>query len=411
MSAVRYFDSVPHIVRYGMHDEKEGKSWTHFYRNGICFNATVSREDVSGTPFLEPWLDLIQEAKIHEGPKSWVRQWEMLCDCVITPCLPLLETLAPSSHQWVTLADYLHTPTYDLKLVADEKTANVVPGITDGPTDRPSYEHHLMKFPEISLLPQNVRRYDAESLLVLGKEKNWRRPPHKVRAPNGDVFFFRPCNQPATHVDTGLILNPALDIINAYSRLYSQSEEVSSPSAAEEVHIPRLQGVVVSYANAGPEQSSTVSLASGEGQAKQEQKEELCAGIVLNYVSHAKTLADLMEVSAGQAQAIDLSKYRETWKEQIASVIRHLHYHRITIGSGAGARYLISRYTIYITNIHEADDDLGGVSAAELEAADAWLMLEAGCTVHPSTARETDNEKLKEQEAIDWAALEEVFQF
>ncbi|KIX92728.1 uncharacterized protein Z520_11580 [Fonsecaea multimorphosa CBS 102226] len=426
MSTVRYFDSVPHIVRYGRHDDKKGTSWTLFYRHGVCFRISVSLEDVSGTIFSETWLALIKKTDMHD----WVKRWESLCDCVITPCLPLLDTLAPSSHQWVTLDDYLHTPTYDLKLVRDEKeTADVVPKITEGPVDRPSYEHNLMKFSEISLLPEDIPQYPAEDLVVLGKEKNWRRPPHKVRAPSGEVFFFRPCNKPARHVPTGEITNKSLDIINAYSRLHSRSTEISSLGAAEGVNIPRLQGIVVSHAYTEPEpepepEESAAPPPSDEGQAKLETNEPLCAGILLNYVSRAKTLAEWMKVFTTS----DLSKYKEKWKGQIAAAIRHLHDHRITVGgrSGPNAWYLINQHSVRIANvggddkservpadIEGADKDDKGPGAGDLEGADAWLTFEGGCTVHPLMEQEgeAEEEKFKEQKAMDWAALEKVFQF
>ncbi|KIW30980.1 uncharacterized protein PV07_02665 [Cladophialophora immunda] len=412
MSTVRYFDSIPHIVRYGMHDDKTGKSWTLFYRNGVRFKVHVSSEDVSGTSFSETWLELIKPVDVHDRTKSWVRRWESLCDCVITPCLPLLATLAPSSHQWVTLHDYLHTPSYELKLVADDQTAEVVPEITSGPVDRPSYEHSLFKFSEISLLPTNVPQYQAEELLVLGQEKNWRRPPHNVRAPNGDVFYFRPCNNAARHVNTGRITNNSLDIINAYSRLHSESTEVLPAGSAEAVNIPKLRGIVISHANAEPGESSLPS-ASGDGQARQADDQPRCAGIVLTYVSGAKSLADVTKLFNHPEQTTDLSEYKEKWKEQIAAGIRHLHAHRITVGGRSDPRpwYLINQHTVYIANIGGADKS-DSVPGMELKDADAWLMLEGGCTVHPSPEQEAfDDLKFEEEKAMDWTALEKVFQF
>ncbi|OAP64259.1 hypothetical protein AYL99_00231 [Fonsecaea erecta] len=419
MSTVRYFDSVPHIARYGMHDDKNGgKSRTLFYRNGVCFKINVAGGDVSGTAFADTWSKLLGRPDVSDQKQSWIAQWDALCDCVITPCLPLLETLAPSSHQWVTLHDYIHTPTYDLKLVADEaKTGDVVPEITDGPTDRPSYEHHLMHFAEISSLSEHhVTQYRAGDLVVLGQDKNWRRPPHKVRAPSGDVFFFRACNRPSRNVSTGQITNSSLDVINAFLRLYPQSSGASSSGAAEGVNIPRLQGVVVSHANAGLEESTAPS-AADEGQAKQQEEESLCAGILTNFVPGAKTLAELIKLSNNRDQTIDLSKYKEKWKDQIALAIKHLHDHRITVGgrSGANAWYLINQHTIRVAPKIDGDDKPDNAPGADFHDADAWLTLSGGCTVHPlaegNKEEATDGEKFKEEQAMDWAALEKVFQF
>jgi len=63
MSAIRYFDNVPHIVRYGMHDDKTDKCWIRFWRSGARFQISVDKEDVQGTPFYERWKPLLRERK------------------------------------------------------------------------------------------------------------------------------------------------------------------------------------------------------------------------------------------------------------------------------------------------------------------------------------------------------------
>ncbi|KIW84880.1 hypothetical protein Z517_00268 [Fonsecaea pedrosoi CBS 271.37] len=420
MSTVRFFDSIPHIVRYGMHDDKEPKSQTLFYRNGVCFRVHVSGEDVAGTPFEEKWLELIKKKDAHDDePKGWIRRWESLCDGVITPCLPLLDTLAPSSHKWTTLHDYLHTPTYKLRLVADEQAAHVVPKVAEGPKDRPSYEHNLIKFSEFSSFPEDVPRYPAEDLVVLGQEKNWRRPPHKVRVPGGDMAYFRPCNQPVRQASTGQITNSSVDIINAYLRLHNaestQSGEEGSQGAAKRINIPRLQGIVVSHALSSPGEITTPP-PQEEGLAKSsEEKEPLCAGILLNYVSGAKTLAEVMKMSSNQDHPFSLSSHAEKWRGQIATAVEHLHAHHITKGGRSddlNPWFFINQHTVYLANVNWDNISFGHTEAAGLEDADAWLVLEGGCTVHPTTEREgeTEVEKFKQQQAMDWEAVEKVFQ-
>lgn len=80
MSAIRYFDKIPHIVRYGMHDEKEEKCWIWFWRNGVRFKIFVNKEDVQDTPFYEQWRPLLREHKRGEMPLSrWSElQWHPL---------------------------------------------------------------------------------------------------------------------------------------------------------------------------------------------------------------------------------------------------------------------------------------------------------------------------------------------
>lgn len=72
MSAIRYFESIPHIVRYGMHDDKTEKCWIWFWRNGVRFKIYVDKEDVQDTPFYEQWKPLLRE---HERGAMPLSQW------------------------------------------------------------------------------------------------------------------------------------------------------------------------------------------------------------------------------------------------------------------------------------------------------------------------------------------------
>ena len=70
MSAIRYFNNVPHIVRYGSQDDKTEKSWIWFWRNGVRFQIFVDKEDVQGTPFYEQWKPLLHEHELGQVPLS-----------------------------------------------------------------------------------------------------------------------------------------------------------------------------------------------------------------------------------------------------------------------------------------------------------------------------------------------------
>lgn len=72
MSAIRYFDNVPHIVRYGMHDDKTEKCWIWFWRNGVRFHVSVDKEGVQHTPFYEQWKPLLRE---REQGQTTMSQW------------------------------------------------------------------------------------------------------------------------------------------------------------------------------------------------------------------------------------------------------------------------------------------------------------------------------------------------
>jgi hypothetical protein len=75
MSAIRYLDDVPHIIRYGMHDDKTGNCWIFFWRNGVRFRIHVDKEDLQDTTFYEKLKPLLREHARGEMPLSqWAEQ-------------------------------------------------------------------------------------------------------------------------------------------------------------------------------------------------------------------------------------------------------------------------------------------------------------------------------------------------
>lgn len=93
MSAIRFLDGVPHIVRYGMHDDRTEKCWIFFWRNGVRFKIFVDKENVQGTQFYDQWKPLLREYAHGEVPLS---QWaEKQVSFQITHMLnmPLIRTL------------------------------------------------------------------------------------------------------------------------------------------------------------------------------------------------------------------------------------------------------------------------------------------------------------------------------
>ncbi|KIW70235.1 hypothetical protein PV04_02525 [Phialophora macrospora] len=406
MSTVRFFDSTPHIVRYGMQNEREGKSWMLFWRNAVCFRVSVSREDVHGTPFAMKWLELNKENRARlEGMETWTERWNALCDRIIGQCMPVLQELAPPSRQWTTLEDHLRTPAYELKMVADQKTGDAVATITRGPVEKPSYEHHLLPFSDFTSLPAGLPRYRAQDLIVLGQEKDWRHPPAKVQTHDGEVLYFRPCNKPSRNMSKGgEISNASLNNINAYFLLQSNSAD------CVDGRIPKLLGVVVSDASGDPEGPDAATQPSGDAK----KKESLVAGILLTYVSKAKRWAVVEKDCADQTSSAELRKCKEKWREQIASAVQLLHERGIAIGGRLDSDnpwFYINRYTVYIAPI-ESEGDAGHVNRATLLAADAWLMLETTCTTLPTGDQQQEQAKqeFEEQKAADWKAVDKLFQ-
>ncbi|ETI19842.1 hypothetical protein G647_08856 [Cladophialophora carrionii CBS 160.54] len=412
MSTIRFFDSIPHIVRYGMQNEREGKCWILFWRNAVCFRVSVSREDVNDTPFATKWLELNKEgAPRVEGMKKWVERWNELCDCIISQCMPVLQELAPPTRQWKTLEDHLRTPAYELKMVADQETGDAVAKITSGPVEKPSYEHHLLPFSDFESMPEDLPRYRAQDLRVLGQEKDWRHPPAKVQTQDGEVLYFLSCNKPTRNARNGEISNASLNRINAYSILHSKLNDGVGG------HIPKLLGVVVSDAGGGLQHWRAQGHLSATNQSADAEtgKELLVAGVLLTYVSKARRWAVVEGMFADQKDSAEVLKCKEKWKRQIASTVQLLHGHGIAIGGRLDSDNpwsYINQHTVHIAPIESGEDtnDVAGLRSTLL-AADAWLMLQANCTTLPPAdqQQEQDKKNFEEQKTMDWKAVDKLF--
>lgn len=441
MSTVRHFDAIPHIVRYGMQDEEKGKSWMLFYRNATCFRVSVAREDVGSTAFGQTWLELNKEHRARElGIKKWAEQWDMLCDCIIAQCLPVLRELAPSDRQWKTLEDHLRTPTYDLKMVTVDDDA--VATITSGPVEVPSYEHHLVPVSELAPLPEHVRRYQARDLIVLGQEKNWRSPPKTVQSPAGDTFDFMACNKRAKDMSSGVVSNASANRINAYSRLYSTtSDSLPSSSPSDEpwrpgVNIPKLKGIVVSGASGEFEDWDLEGDLLMDPEQEQGSKirpkpaEPQVAGILMSQIPEVRTLAEtqkIMATATNLPSTSDIANAKEKWKTQLTAAVQYLHDHGITVGGRnsdpQSSWYYINQYTVHIAgfklgeNSNDKDDPEETQAKAKttaFEAGDAWLTLAVECTIHEAEKLPEkyypNTQAFKDQADMDWKAVMKLFQ-
>lgn len=139
MSTVQYFDDIPHIGRFGMRDDDGGTSWTMFYRNGTNFTIHVDEKDVSATAFHSLWRPLLGDEP-KEG-ESLTDSYNKFFDLVVSHSLSTLQEIDPVKPHWITLRDYLHTPAYELKLVADSSgTDGVRAVVTKGPESEGAYE-------------------------------------------------------------------------------------------------------------------------------------------------------------------------------------------------------------------------------------------------------------------------------
>lgn len=400
MSSVRHFDGVPHIVRYGMKDDEKQKSWMLFWRNGVGFEVRVQHDDVRDTPFAEAWLDLLTEPKPSDPSfrkGGFVDRWNDFCDLVLGQCLPLLKELAPEDKQWVTLDDYLHTPSYDLKMEKVPKSTEVAPSINDGPKDKPSYENWPTAAANIEYLPQGAPRFHARDLIVLDKEKNWRAPPGKVKLADGQVFDFFPCKKSSQLMPDKIFSNNSIDVINMYSRL--QGRDMA------ETNIQQLKAVVVTKPSKDIEDSSPSVGWKDEPEAGYQYQtrtdDQLVAGILLTLPPESKSLSELLEDENNKPTTAQ----KEKWRSEIVKTVEYLHRCGIAIGGrekkdNHDAWFYINRYTVRIVS----QEDEGTSSAT------AWLSLNQ---VVFSAEDDKPDEKARFERAkeIDVEAIEKTFGF
>ena len=396
MSAIRYFDEVPHIVRYGMQDHDEEKSWVLFWRNGVGFTINAAHDDVRGTPFAGPWLEYVTKPHSIDGSsdfKDWGRRWESHCDFMISACLPILKELAPSSKQWVTLDDYLHTPTYQLKMVTDSATKDAAPEITEGPVDKPAYEAWPTAAANIEHLPKDAPRHHAKDLFVLDQSKDWRCPPCKVQTSDGRLFFFKPCKKTSQWMPEGTFSNHAINAISVYSRLFGQV-----PAG---IRIAQLEGIAVTAPSVDIADSSPSVDWSKElervHQTQQHTDKELVAGILMTYIAHSQSLHDLLKADGDKPS----SDQKDKWKKQITEAVEYLHGLSVTIGGHEGNAEINTSTWYYINDF-----------TVRVADGDAWLITDLR-TFHDTEGQDAAaaQSKFEEGRAMDFKGIEKTFDF
>ena len=397
MSAIRYHDDIPHINRYGMSDKDEEKSWIIFWRQGVGFKVNVDGKDVEGTPFHGKWLEALKthdyDVENADAQKKWVQSWYVFLDIVFVQCMPLLKELAPEKEHWTTLEDYLHTPSYELKVVAGGEDADAMAAVIAGPFGKPAYESWPCLEKKLEHLSKGIPRFQVKDLVVLGKEKDWRRPPEKVITEDGQVYWFCPCQDTAHFVTYDIWYNNSFDTINASSRL--------SDMAIPGLNIPHLEGVVVTnpYEDPGKDEEKWFKNQPGHEENDAGTKSEyLVAGVLLTYLNNAKTLADVLKANTDHALS---SVQKENWQKQITDTVQKLHESSVTFvgrgppGGAVGEIFShIHRHTIMLSDL---GDENGGT---------AWLTAIAGVSFHDG-----QDQKFEAERGVDIKAIKEAFAF
>ncbi|KAF2482239.1 hypothetical protein BDY17DRAFT_298182 [Neohortaea acidophila] len=231
MTYITIFD-VPHIVRYGMISEDKGQTRQTFWRNATGFTVDIARSDILGTPFEKQWSQWCVEPRTIQEQVNHFQRWHELCDAVIAHILPTLQELAPvdGERQWVTIQDYLDTPTYQLRLVKDDAVGDAVAKVIKGPTiDRETYEMQPHSFSTVHC-PPDLPRIAASQLVVLDHDKEWRAQPKKVRVSDtGEVVTFLAAEGESTSMPENVVTNRSMDKIHAVLKLHQVKEDLNIP--------------------------------------------------------------------------------------------------------------------------------------------------------------------------------------
>jgi hypothetical protein len=199
MTALRYFNAIPHIVRCGMYSDENETSHIWFYRCGVQFTIDADGKDFQVTDFHSKWKPLIREHPSAEQSMAEFAetQWYPLCDLIISTAMPTLQRLAPDREYRATLRDYLHTPWYTLRLVASEDRAGIETRVEDGPVYCGTGAYGLVPVSRDTFsMPEGLPTFQSSELRVLDMEKgDWRRRPAKVGLEDGRMFEFLACER------------------------------------------------------------------------------------------------------------------------------------------------------------------------------------------------------------------------
>ncbi|KXT18529.1 hypothetical protein AC579_2254 [Pseudocercospora musae] len=336
MSAIRYFDKIPHIVRSGMHDENGEKCSIHFWRCGVRFWVDVDGQDIKDTSFYEKWKPLIREEdyKKVSFKETTEKQWHSLCDLIISTSMDLLRELAPEKEYWLTLDDYLHCPAYKLKIKAIPGKDAVEIEVIEGSKLTGAYNMAPAPFEDCHPGSNDLPTFRSADLVVLDKDQDWRQPPHKVQTPDGKVYYFKACEQSAMHMPDKKVVNHSLDAIAAHLSIY----ELMLGQ-----YLEPLQGVLTF-------QGLVTCDCIDVGKHEVQMGKAGIAGILLPWIAKGKTLFELCR-DADEAGKSKILAKKDEWKLQAKAAVEGLHDRGVFLGGRKDWAYLN-----YHTVMMDADD-------------------------------------------------------
>ncbi|KAK4959062.1 hypothetical protein LTR10_003861 [Elasticomyces elasticus] len=249
-------------------------------------------EDVVETDFHSLWYHLVEDNTSRDG--SRFVKWFRLCELILNECQDLLEELAPAGSEWKTLREYLHCPTYTLKLVkvgADEKVATHP---VDGPADKAAFDLLPVHVNKMSDFVKDLQTCASVNLLP---GLWYRHSSLHMRGPDGRMCTLVPCEHSALDAQRGEPYAASWDLIRAYVHLANLG--------ADTYAVPRLS-----------------SLVTDEG---------MVAGVLIDYTDCRCTVHELVEAAVSSEQLLSLEHRLALWRDRITLTVTTLHEHGITL--------------------------------------------------------------------------------
>jgi hypothetical protein len=181
---------------------EDGARWTVSHRM-LQAHIHVAHAAIARTAWADDYLDRRSALVASKGGgDNILARWKALSRSIASPCLSLLETLAPmdKTTPW-TLADYCLATTVSLRIVRASSVSDGGGGVraelVSGRHPMPACSTSPMPTQALHHLPAMLLRFPASKLLVENEEEKTLRlaPPCRVWAADNDVLplFFKPC--------------------------------------------------------------------------------------------------------------------------------------------------------------------------------------------------------------------------
>ncbi|KZF23701.1 hypothetical protein L228DRAFT_282397 [Xylona heveae TC161] len=402
MTIIKYFDT-PHIIRFGMTNHDPGKSEMQLWRNGVKFIIEIDQANVKGTDFERQWLPLLDPEPLF----LHAQRWNELCGLVISQCMDTLQELAPNKPYWTNLYEYFHVASYVLRLHGAPESKATSPQVVvvrepGSPTITCAYEMQPAAWCTFAV-PDDLPVFDSRAVIPVDHEHNFKRPPHKVRLPDGKLAFFLACTVTwqQRHQDgsSSESMNESHQSIASYLRLHG----LKIPRNGSYARIPKVLGVV---SDSSDPQHAITNMQGGE-------RERQMAGILLEWIDGFR-LINL--ASQNSICHIDESNHAE-WSEQLNAIIRELHRRGVSslgvdispfdviIDRDGGHAWLTGFVDVKFSS-DDHDDNRSAADVDELERKQMQLVFDRWLSEETGVSRSSeDPEEFRKGAVSRWFAI------